>query len=214
MGRKESLFPLVYVDLDDVLCETIRAFTDVLRRSFGKSVQFEDVFSFNLGKSFGLGPKELEEFMILAHQPFVLASIEPIKGAVEVLTEWKNNGIHITVVTGRPVSSFDVSKEWLQMNKIPFDSFIVVDKYGHDQGDSARKPLGLRRVLRSDFYLAIEDSPRMSRFLAQHVGVPILLNDRPWNQKIERLPKDLERLVIRCRNWMEIGNAFNSLAKK
>lgn len=210
MRHNEFLFPQVYVDLDDVLAETAITFTEVLLQFFGKSVRFDEIFSFDLSKSFDLEPKELEKFMILAHDPSVLMSVQPIKGAVEVLESWKNRGAYITVVTGRPVSTHDISKEWLKKNKIPFDCFSVVDKYGHSKGDNNHKVLGLRTVLKYKFCFAIEDSARMAQFLSRHIGIPVALLDRPWNQRITRLSRELYELVVRCRDWTEIDDAFRS----
>ena len=51
----------VYLDFDDILCETARAFTGLLHREFGKSVAFEDIHTFNLGESFGLAEKIVRE---------------------------------------------------------------------------------------------------------------------------------------------------------
>ena len=44
----------IYVDLDDVLCETARGFLGLLQREFDRRVAFEDIRDFDLGVSFGL----------------------------------------------------------------------------------------------------------------------------------------------------------------
>ena len=59
----------VYVDLDDVLAETGRAFLEVLERHFDRRVAFDEIHHFDLGRSFGLTPDELAEFMRRAHEP-------------------------------------------------------------------------------------------------------------------------------------------------
>jgi hypothetical protein len=44
----------IYVDFDDVLCETARALVALLQSHFGRTVAFDDVISFDLAVSFGL----------------------------------------------------------------------------------------------------------------------------------------------------------------
>ncbi|MGI9538393.1 MAG: hypothetical protein ACR2PB_15080, partial [Desulfocapsaceae bacterium] len=44
----------IYLDLDDVLCDTAVAYLDLIDREFGLQVDFEQIFSFDLQKSFGL----------------------------------------------------------------------------------------------------------------------------------------------------------------
>ena len=44
----------IYIDLDDVLCETARAFIRLYREEWGREVVFEEISAFDLTKSFGL----------------------------------------------------------------------------------------------------------------------------------------------------------------
>ena len=74
--------PRIYVDLDDVLCETARAFLGILERDYGKTVDFEDIAWFDLGRSFELEPPVLEDFMRKVHEPEVLSAMKPVDGAV------------------------------------------------------------------------------------------------------------------------------------
>ena len=59
----------IYIDMDDVLCDTAGAYIDLAAREFGKHVAFNDIFSFNLQKSFGLSDEEYRRFFELGHQP-------------------------------------------------------------------------------------------------------------------------------------------------
>ena len=58
------------------------------RRTFGRSVAFEDIHSYHLGISLRLDPSELDEFMRRTHEPDQLSSIEPMPGAAETLAAW------------------------------------------------------------------------------------------------------------------------------
>lgn len=202
--------PRIYVDLDDVLCETARAFLGVLSREFGKSVEFEEIAWFDLGRSFELEPPELEEFMRLVHEPEVLSAIQPVEGAVEVLGDWIAAGYEVAVVTGRPSTSYEVSREWLAEAGIPHHSLIFVDKYSRPgwAGDGT-KVLPLSALGETPYCLAVEDSADMASYLAAKLGLQVLLFDRPWNR---RLPPPVENEaageIHRCNDWREIGERF------
>ena len=49
----------IYVDFDDVLAETARAYTTLLEQNYGKTVPFDAIWSFNLGISFNAGDSRL-----------------------------------------------------------------------------------------------------------------------------------------------------------
>jgi uncharacterized HAD superfamily protein len=149
--------------------------------------------------------------MKIVHEPTVLLSITPMIGAIDVLNEWESRGIFIAVITGRPISTLETSKTWLIENKIPFDSISVVDKYGRDKGNTLYKPFGIRTIAKSNFVLAVEDSPKMARFVAKNNKIPVALLDRPWNKKMSKLTNDLQALIIRCQNWQDIGCKFKGL---
>jgi len=92
----------IYVDMDDVLGQTARAFAAVFERDYGRKVDLEEIESFDLGISLGLSPERLAAFMRSVHRPEVLAEIEPMEGAVEALEAWVDDGYEVPVVTGRP----------------------------------------------------------------------------------------------------------------
>ena len=74
----------VYVDLDDVLSDTTKSFIKILECEFGKKVNFEDIFSFDLKVSFNLTEIEFEHFFQMVHQPDVILEFAPIEGAIGV----------------------------------------------------------------------------------------------------------------------------------
>ena len=64
----------VYVDMDDVLCETASALCALAWRRFGRRVRYEDVKCFDLQKAFALDDAEMAAFRALSHSPQMLAS--------------------------------------------------------------------------------------------------------------------------------------------
>ena len=122
----------IYVDYDDCLCETARAFTEIAARLFGKNVPYEKVHFFNLQDSFQLNDEEYEQLMIEAHTPEALLSYEETPGALQVLNEWIDQGHEVNVITGRPYMTFDASRKWLDQRGLSRARLFFLDKYGRD----------------------------------------------------------------------------------
>lgn len=192
--------PAIYVDLDDVIAKTTHHYVDILKREFGKTVEFEGISSFNLQESFSLSDSEYEYFFSLVHKPEVILELDPVEGAFDVLNRWSGEGYEITVVTGRLTSTYDSSLEWLKSNRVPFDSFIMVDKYSRPALDRSIA-ITLEQFSEMEFFLAVEDSADMVQFINQRMNNPVILFDRPWNRN-GRLQPGIQRF----KTWKEIGN--------
>ena len=190
----------IYVDLDDVLAKTTCHYVDVLKREFGKTVDFEEISSFNLQESFSLSDSEYEYFFSLVHKPEVILELKPIEGAISVLNKWFEFGYEISVITGRLTSTYDSSLEWLKSNNVPFDSFIMVDKYSRPVVDK-NIAITLEQLSEMEFSMAVEDSIDMVHFINQRMNSRVILFDRPWNRN-GALRSDIKRYYT----WEEIGD--------
>lgn len=202
----------IYVDFDDVLCETARAFLNFVEREFGRRYEFEDIRSFNIGESFDLNADEYERFMRLAHVPEALASMAPIPGAIETLNEWAANGAEVRVVTGRPPDTESVCREWLSAKGLNYVSLVFMDKYGR----SHMAPEGtvvhsLADLAGMDFDLAVEDAPTVIEYLVKNTDFAVAVLDRPWNRALELPSVSDGRRVVRCSGWPEVAERFASL---
>ena len=201
----------IYVDLDDVLCETARAFTLLLETHFHKTVAFDDMASFDLGQSFDLNPEQVARFMDLAHTPNVLRAFEPVAGAINALNRFIVLGYEIAVITGRPPSTASVTREWLHDHCIPYHNLTFVNKYARaGWHGSAPGVITLDELAASSFCFAVEDSGEMAAFLAAKMGLPVALLDRPWNRELP--PSDAQALALidRCPDWTAIADKFGA----
>ena len=189
----------IYVDIDDVLAESTRAYVDIVKQLFGREVSYEKITTFDLKVSFDFTQAEFDHFFDAVHQSDAILSFEPIAGAVDVLSDWADRGFEISVVTGRLASSYDASLEWLTMHEVPFHSLTMVDKYSRPNNDKGCA-ISLSRLSQMKFSMAIEDSLEMATFLSQEMGIPVLLFDRPWNQAV-----GLDRMIQRCESWMHVS---------
>ncbi len=193
----------VYVDFDDVLCETARALAALSKREFGKSIAFEDIFTFDLNVAFDLNEKESERLFESFHDADILMDIEPVPGAIEGIQSWHAAGATIHIVTGRPPSTHAASQAWLALHDVPYERLTFVDKYNRGHTHIAGVDILTRDELREcSFCMAIDDSPTAIHFLAEHTAIPIIIFDRPWNVSLGTLG-DASR-ILRCETWSSV----------
>ncbi len=187
----------IYLDLDDVLCDTAVAYLDLIEQEFGLQIEFEQIVSFDLQKSFGLSDDAYLHMFRCAHQPDFILNISIIDGVRETLERWKMLGHRLHIVTGRHTSSYQATLDWLEQHGIACDSFTMVDKYDREDTDHGLAvPLSAIRDRKYSF--AIEDNMEMTTFLTQSMGVPVMLYDRPWNRTLSP-----GALIERFWDWKE-----------
>lgn len=191
----------IYIDFDDCLCETARAFVDIAARLFEKDVPYEKVRFFNLQDSFKLSDSEYEELMKEGHRPEVLMSYEETPGASKVINEWIDEGHDISIITGRPFSSYDASRKWLDEHGLERAKLFCLNKYGRDSFiKNSDFNLELKDYYKMHFDYAIEDSPAAFKFFSHLPDLKVLVYNRPWNEGSE-LPSDK---FTRCPDWDSI----------
>ena len=200
----------IYVDIDDVLAQTARAFARVFEQEYGRRIDLEEIESFDLGVSLGLSPESLDDFMKSVHRPEVLAEIEPMEGAVEVLAAWVDRGYEVAVVTGRPPGTEAVSREWLSKQEVPHHSLTFLDKYSWSEDlFSGSQAISIEELSRRSFSLVVEDSAEVACRLAGALDAPVALLDRPWNRSSPRPEDELKGRIFRCRDWQDVAERFS-----
>ena len=188
----------IYVDMDDVLCQTARRFLAILEREFGKRIAYEQLTNFDIGDACNLQPNERDELYRIVHEAHELLNLEPVADAMQVLRQWSARGYEIAIVTGRPPQSQEVSLEWLARHRVPFETFTMVDKYGRFATDDT-VAITLNELSARRFCWAVEDSLPMAQYLASQMAVPVALIDCPWNRA------DAEHSgIARYSAWSEI----------
>lgn len=193
---------MIYVDCDDVIAESTSAYIDIIDREFGIKRTFEDISSFDLKVSFGMTQEQFNHFFEVVHSRAEIMKFKPIEGAIETLTEWMSQGHEVSIITGRITDAYTSTLDWLAMYKVPYNHFCIVDKYSRPEMDtSIAKPLEFLHSIDIDF--AVEDSLTMAKYLADKLGVPVALIDRPWNQG-----NSLNPLITRVSNWSDVKRVF------
>ena len=202
----EALAARIYLDVDDVVADTISSVGELLFDLHGRRVATEEVVQFDLGVSYGLSDEEVHELLEAAHLDPFIEAIEVIEGAAQVIENWHRSGYTIEFLTGRPPSSRNSTLRWLDRHGFSFSRFDCVDKYGRMKGES--KSLELHDLPLGEYVLAIEDNLDMAEFLAKHTPAAILLMDRPWNRNTERWDAETHDRVTRFTHWSEVAEHF------
>src|SRR5262245_42779098 len=188
----------IYVDLDDVLCQTARHFLVVVEREFGKRFSYEQLTNFDIGTACGLRSEEREHLYRVVHEPDELMKMAPIDGALAVLKQWVNVGYEIAIVTGRPPASYEPTRSWLERHGVPHHSFTMVDKYGRF-ATANTLAISLQELAACKFCWAVEDSLPMAQYLGGQMQIPVALIDCPWNHSAQNYLN-----VVRRVDWTSI----------
>ena len=197
----------LYVDIDDVLAETTRRILRLANRRFGSSLTFEELGSFDLGVALGLDAPGVHELFAEVNAPGFLDRLPTRRGALPALRAWAAAGHTVSVVTGRPPYTRELTAAWLERRGVVHDSLLFVDKYGRFPDAPPRDALrGLR------FDAALEDSLETAAFLLE-IGVErVFLFDRPWNRETGALPPARLARIRRVSGWRELAPELRALA--
>ena len=197
----------IYVDFDDCLCGTARYFSELAARLFGVDVPYEKIKYFNLQKSFLLNDQDYDQLMVEGHKPDVLLSYQETPGAVETIKGWLNQGHDVKIITGRPVSTYDVSREWLNLHGLEGLPLFCLNKYGRENFiKNSTFNLELEDYYKMHFDYAVEDSPHAFKFFDHLPDLKVLVFDRPWNRDCQFPNQN----YTRCCGWEMISKAFEN----
>lgn len=195
---------LIYVDFDDVLCETARALSGLAADLFGRRVPYEAIGAFDLRDAFALAHEQYRLLMEQAHREEFLAALPPADGAVATLTGWLRAGYEVQIVTGRPFATRAASAAWLERHGLGGAPLLHLDKYGREPAPAAPdapRSLSLAEFNRRRYDLAVEDAPEALRHLESMPGCWVAIFDRPWNRHLA----DRAGRAFRCRDWRAVA---------
>lgn len=196
----------IYVDFDDVVCETATFFTKIAMELFNIDVPYERIKFFNLQQSFGLTDAQYDELMRVGHFSENLLSYEETPGASDIINRWVDEGHDVYVITGRPYDSYEPSRKWLDEHGLDRVPLFCVDKYGREIfNQECSYSMTLEELYKMDFDFAVEDSPSAFGHLLHFENCRVAVFNRPWNEGAT-LPSDNFK---RCSNWDEIIDFFN-----
>lgn len=202
----------IYVDIDDVLCETAAKLCEIAEREFGRVVRYGGVRSFDLQKVFSLDDAEMARFRELSHEEEVLASYPVTEGAVEGVKALVAAGHEVDLVTGRPASSHRGTERWLEAAGLGDFKVTYVDKYGRAgcfaTGPDDPPTVSLEELRARGYDVAIDDSPVVLDRLAAWHETRVMVFDRPWNASFPLAPN-----MLRARSWQDVLAGFHGFLR-
>lgn len=198
----------IYIDFDDVICETALYFTKIAKDLFGKEIPYKEVQFFNLQKSFDLDEEQYAQLMEAGHLPENLLAYEETPGASEVINSWLDAGHEVSVVTGRPFSAYEPSRQWLDAHHLERVPLICVDKYGREKWNTGNTySITLAQLYDMEFDFAVEDSPAAFEHVMHFDQCQVAVYSRPWNRQAP-LPNES---FVRCEDWQEVARLLEGM---
>ncbi len=195
----------IYIDFDDVICETAKYFVKIAKDLFDIDVPYREVQFFNLQKSFDLDDQQYDELMRAGHIPENLLAYEETPDASRIINKWVDEGHEVLIITGRPFDSYDPSREWLDNHNLKRVPLFCVDKYGRESfNEDCTYNMTLKDLYSMTFDFAIEDSPAAFEHVLHFSCCKIAVFNRPWNREAE-LPNSN---FVRCEGWNEIDRVL------
>lgn len=193
---------MIYVDLDDVACETCDRLADFARLHFDRDVTVESMFDYDLRKSFRFDEETYRNYMKRFHAT-ELPGIPETPDACRVIRSWAEDGFDPVIVTGRPTYSNATTLDWLANHGLGTIRVLHVDKYAK-LFNAAEDPLitPFPALLEMDVRFAVEDAPNAIRMICETHLCPFALFTRPWNRAYTLPQTDLPH--YRADDWNEI----------
>lgn len=207
----------IYLDFDDVLCETARRLSALAREMFGRDVPYPRIAAFDLHAAFDLDEPQYHALMSRAHSDQELAALRAAPRMAAIVRRIAARGHDLVVVTGRPPHTNAVSRDWLRRHGLGALPMHHVDKYGREPAADGVPPEARAWTLdefnRERFDIAVDDAPAMLDVLAGRADCLTIVHERPWN-KHWNPPEYAASRVVRCRGWREIGEAIEDAEKR
>ena len=196
----------IYVDFDDVLCETARDLSRLAAELHGCRVAYDDIRDFNLRVAFGLDEIRYLQLMREAHAPGHLLNLAATPGAIETLAQWRRAGHEVEIVTGRPYATHAASRAWLARHGLEQIPLVHVDKYSRELAPDAcdwSRALTVAEFAQRHYDLAVEDAPVALRQLAAMPSCRVAIFSRPWNHGFPLITEHFTR----CPDWAAVREA-------
>lgn len=186
------------IDFDTTLSNTFVEQIKKLNERFNTSYILADFTDWELSN---LSTEEAQymwsEHLFLNHE--FQRSCPPVEGALERMRQLQKISDYMCVVSDRPLSLYDVTREWLDTNELNgVDLILTSSRHTTVEGD---RPLHTKS--RIAYYkrlnMVVEDSPHNSIYLADRSYInKVYLIDTPSNQGVEH------EKIQRITSWREV----------
>jgi len=193
LNRKAVIDPsAVAFDIDSVVADTMRLFVAIVQGEFGlHHIVYEDITSYNLLECLDIDEVTLDKAIDLLLSGTHTVPLEPIDGAIDVLTRLGNGYQPLLFISARPhLGGID---DWLKSHlPIEPDAIETVAT-----GSYEAKTEVLKRHNRT---FLVEDRLETC-FLIDAAGMTPILFKQPWNRK--------QHPFIEVASWAELEDLID-----
>ena len=168
---------IVGLDLDSVLSYTEDVLYKYIEQRFGISTDWSKVDQYEFECFPGFNREMAAQLNEEIESGVVLMDIMPHKYAEYATQVLRYSGLGIYIITSRPESLKDPTKEWLKTHKIVYDKLFCV----HSEEKN-------KLVNKFNIKAFVEDRADTLESIKKYCGVPSLglyLVDHPWNRRCE-----------------------------
>ncbi|MFP3912780.1 MAG: 5' nucleotidase, NT5C type [Desulfobacteraceae bacterium] len=191
LGAEKILPGEMAFDIDGVIADTFRAFVHTARKQYGSRITYEDITDYDFRRVIDFDPQMAERIVQMILEDPLGSGIQPMKGAVEVLTRlsWATP---LLLVTAR--SNKDAIVKWIQ-NALGLEGErrVQLEATGTHQ---EKLPVLLEQGVK----YFVEDRLDTCFLLQERLITPIVF-DQPWN----RGPHPFYRV----KTWEDISNLID-----
>jgi len=183
---------MIGVDLDEVLCPTIRYYCIFLNRKYHLTLREKDFKTYEFYEIYGVTRKEaIKDFIEFTGTEFFM-NMQPYPDALEGVKRLKELD-DLCLITSR--------QEYLRGNTLRFlESFFpgVFSKvdFGNLYSLKGEKVGKLALCKKNNVKLLVEDDPRHAREVSREI--PVILVNKLWNKSLDELR---EYNIVRVYNW-------------
>jgi len=192
--------PLIVLDIDEVLLDTISAINDQYNQQHGTNFSRRDFASYTWHHVWGISRDDAIDFNYDFFKDHA-DKIEPISGA-EIGVRGLAMGHDLMALTARPEDHREVTQKSLDKHFPDIGKLRMVNSYARSGTPEFKSDY----IRGKDAFLVIEDQVHHAIDMAPYVERVFLYN-APWN-KPQNLPADLvlPNKVERVGNWDDILN--------
>jgi len=190
---------VIAMDLDNVIADSDRVIRGIIHRISGVHLTQDDIRFYDYHKVLVSRGIEISEALRIEHEALetfhtrASMDVNPVHGAQQGMSQLESSGWLPVIVTSRPASSANATKDWLREKEIPYHSILFTE-------DKAQKG--------SRWKILVEDAPHHA-LAASEAGVYVVLVDYPWNRGICRSEN-----IHRVGGWSEIVDAIGQMGRR
>lgn len=190
---------VIAVDLDNVIADSDRVIRSIIHRISGVHLTQADIRCYDYHKVLAARGFELSEALRIEHEALetfhtqAAPDVTVVQGAQQGMSQLVSIGWHPVIVTSRPASSAEATRDWLRTKEISYKSILFTE-------DKAQTG--------SRWTILVEDAPHHAT-AASEAGVSVVLVDYPWNQGVGPSAN-----IRRVGDWSEILEAIGQIGRR